>query len=160
MGTATPKTGQISFADLNTGILQASSTAQLSMNSAGFNLGYGSTAQLSMSNLRGCYGVTATTYLSPGTKYVPPYYRTPEYTHSAAYDAFYIVQGIYGGNDSIGFLYISGTGWDGSNLNRFAAVGSTKTYTAGSPAADGGSLSPNFVPTTTTGSFAIGLRFG
>ena len=160
MGTATPKTGQISFADLNTGILQAGSTAQLNMNTAGVRMGYGSTAQLSMSDLRGCYGVSASTYLAPGTKYVPPFYRTPEYTHSAAYDAFYIVQGTFGQDDNINFLYVSGAGWDGSNLNRIAIDGGTKTYTAGSPASSYGYVTPNFVPTTTTASFTVGLRFG
>lgn len=56
MGTATPKTGAISFSQLNTGILNASGTAQLNMNTAAQRLGYSTTGQVSMSNLRGCTG--------------------------------------------------------------------------------------------------------
>lgn len=156
MGTATPKTGQISFADLNTGILQASSTAQVDMNTAAQRIGFGATSQLSMSELRGCYGVATTWNVQPATKYAPSYYYSPEYTHSPAYDAFYMVQDAYGGSDSISFLYLSGTGWDGTNLNRFAVAATLKTYTSGS--AYGGTTTPNWI--NGGNGTAVGLRFG
>lgn len=56
---ATP-TGQISFGDLNTEIMQAGSTTQRNMNDAGVRLGYGSTAQLSISQLKKAWAATVT----------------------------------------------------------------------------------------------------
>ena len=70
MGELTPKTGQIAFSDLNTGILNAGSTASLNMNTAAVRLGFGSTAQVSISNLRGCTGGTLTVGYRTGSKFV------------------------------------------------------------------------------------------
>lgn len=56
----TTPTGQISFGDLNTEIMQAGSTAQRNMNDAGVRLGYGSTAQLSISQLKNAWAATVT----------------------------------------------------------------------------------------------------
>lgn len=60
MGISTPQSGQIAFSDLNVGILNASLTAQIDLNTAAARLGYGSTSQVSISNLRGCTGGTLT----------------------------------------------------------------------------------------------------
>lgn len=72
---ATPKTGSISFSQLNSEIMRTSTTTQRSLNEAAQRLGYGATSQVSMSDLRGCAGMTITcgsTYV-PATKYVPGY---------------------------------------------------------------------------------------
>ena len=74
MGTATPRSGQIAFSDLNTGILNAGSTASLNMNTAAVRMGYGSTSQVSISLLRGSSGGTFTIGYSPPSKFLPGYY--------------------------------------------------------------------------------------
>jgi hypothetical protein len=74
MGTATPRSGQIAFSDLNTGILNAGSSASLNMNTAAVRMGYGSTSQVSLSQLRGCSGGTMTIGYSPPSKFLPGYY--------------------------------------------------------------------------------------
>lgn len=56
---ATPTT-TLGFSNLNTEILQRTSTTQISLNDAGVRLGYGATSQVSLSDLRRAYGATIT----------------------------------------------------------------------------------------------------
>jgi hypothetical protein len=74
MGTATPRSGQIAFSDLNTGILNAGSTASLNMNTAAVRMGYSSTGQVSLSQLRGCSGGTFTIGYVPPSKFISGFY--------------------------------------------------------------------------------------
>lgn len=134
MGVATPKSGQIAFSDLNSGILQAGTTAQLDMNTAGARLGYGSTSQLSISNLRGCLGFTTGFTLQPATKYTPAYYQSPQLslTYSPNSDFVYYVQGPGVINtDNISF-YAPGfadpsAGWKATNITIVASENTTRT---------------------------------
>ena len=112
MGTATPKTGQIAFSDLNTGILQAGSTASLNMNTAAQRMGYSLTEQVSISLLRGCIGFATAFSLIPASKFVPAYYdAAPNLTYSPAGDKIQLVQGSSGfGFDAVNMSSSAGTG--------------------------------------------------
>lgn len=116
MGLATPKTGQIAFSDLNTGILNASSSAQLNMNDAAFRLGYSTTGQVSLSQLRGCTGGEFTIGFAYDSKLGLEYYGYSEYSQ-------------YGGGfgSATGTLYRTNDGEVESIYNI--------TFTLGSPGA-------------------------
>lgn len=162
---ATPATGAISFADLNSEIVRQSSTAQLSMNTAAQRLGYGATSQVSMSDLRKSYGATVTAGLFNGgggdiyTGYDPGFgigsvdYSTitGSMTLSAAVSLTLDSDLQY--SDIVFANYI--TGYNGTDVNRVAIANDVKTID--SAQANSVSIIPYAFPSF--GTFTIGIRF-
>lgn len=170
MGTATPRSGQIAFSDLNTGILNAGSTDSLNMNTAAVRMGYGSTSQVSISLLRGCSGGTITIGFYPPSKFLPGSY---------GYSALYSIGSITGATYQSPFLVTALTGpdsfpstqsqflltdssyiaptspWQGLDVTRACTADTSRTITG---TAD---LSVDITYTMpTTGSLTWGLKFG
>lgn len=128
MGIATPKTGQIAFSDLNDGILQTTTTAQLDMNTAAQRMGYGTTAQVSISQLRGCVGLTTSFTFQPASKFTPAYWgASPGLTYNSAGDFInQINENPFNTAADVAYFYGSGfnppgTGWKGTDVTRVAS---------------------------------------
>jgi len=150
MGVATPLTGQIAFSDLNSGILQQGTTTQLNMNTAGARLGYGSTSQVSISNLRGCFGLTVSSFtFQPANKYSPAYYyAAPGVTFSPSGDTIQtIIQITLSDPDYDGFGFnntppAAGASYYGTNVTRVASDNTLRSVTS--------SGDPLYPPTSST----------
>jgi hypothetical protein len=177
MGIATPKTGAISFSQLNTGILNASSTAQLNMNTAAQRLGYSTTGQVSMSNLRGCTGGEFTIGQYYDSKIDVTYtgYVGPLSTGSITGELYAtndgIVSGIYNnkpGNltppgpvasfelvDPDDLFSVPPTGWNADAVTR-AAISNTERTISGA----GGLYVPVTYTMPVSGTTTWGLKFG
>jgi len=163
MGTATPKTGQIAFSDLNTGILQAGSTTSLNMNTAAQRMGYSLTGEVSISLLRGCIGFATAFTFYPASKYVPAYYAAePNLTYSPAGDKIVSVVGSSGfGYDGAGLSGGSpgsdpSIGWRGTSATRIVVNDSSRTL---SPAATNTAVYGTPSILDSTASRGIGLKF-
>jgi hypothetical protein len=178
---ATPASGQISFADLNTEILQATGSTQLNMNDAGVRCGFGATSQLSLSQLYKAWGCTITegTYTDKfGTNYG---YNNYLYTYGSTNDSsitsstnlMAAAYGTLGGTTDVswwaGPLGSGGpaayqTGYRYNNLSRLAFGGTSVSFTTqdGQPGTvpDGASVSGSYFDgsgTTTVGMIFQGV---
>lgn len=169
MGTATPRTGQIAFSDLNTGILNASSTAALNMNTAAERMGYSTTGQVSLSLLRGSSGGTITIGFQPPTKFVPGFYgyssvySTGSIT-GAIYQSPFRVQSLEGpGSPSTVTSFFLADGsyaaptspWRGLDVTRACTANASRTITGST---DSGVVITYAMPTS--GTITWGLKFG
>lgn len=169
MGTATPKTGQIAFSDLNTGILNAGSTASLNMNTAAQRMGYSTTGQVSISLLRGCSGGTISIAFQPPTKFVPGFYGySAAYglgsITGATYQSPFLVQSLTGpGSPSTVTSFFLADGsynaptspWQGTDVTRACTADTSRTITG--TTASGVDITYTM---PTTGSLTWGLKFG
>lgn len=174
MGIATPQSGQIAFSDINVGILNAGSTAQLDMNTAAVRLGYGSTSQVSISNLRGATGGVVTIAYRAPAKFVPGGYGydslfSPQagsatgITYRPAPESTFLYQIFDGefdtGTTSIGMWNADFSsppaGWQGTNVTRAALGDGQRTINT----ADSGGLTVAYTMPT-SGTTTWGLKFG
>lgn len=130
---ATPASGEISFSDLRSEIMQSSSGAISIGGSggAGERLGYGTTAQISMSDLRKAWGATITC-----GSYTDKFGTTSGYStglgigslNDTTYTPGYTVDSIATGAGINYVYYNEATGFDViNNLNRFALGNSLRT---------------------------------
>lgn len=140
---ATPKTGAISFSDLNIELMQEGSTAQRSISSAGARMGYTAGSQVSMSDLTGCFGGTVTAGTFAGDKYMSTVDGYFDGYAGSVDDRVYTPGGYiksiyeqYAENPNLTQIIISGdptnlttppAGFYGTNINRVALADTTKS---------------------------------
>jgi hypothetical protein len=153
---ATPATGAISFADLNTQLLQAGSTAQVSMNSAAQRLGFGATSQVSISELRKAYGATVTCDFFSDFKFVSLWGYFAFFPLGSVDNASIVssqtleIAGTAGDgglnpvSTSFGFVNVA-SGYEGTNVNIVATANTSRTIDSG--------------PTTSTEVYMTGYNF-
>jgi len=157
---ATP-TGQIAFSDLNGEILQATTSNQLNMNTAGVRLGYGSTSQLSISELKKAYGATITC-----GSYTDKFGTITGYNPSVAIGSiddgqytpgYYVVScssGTFGGTNSL-YTDPASTGFLPSGINRIAASDSLRSVTGADDPSGQTQFDGSLFPGSGTATFGV-----